>query len=89
MIATAIDVILVLVPLEAAGLVLWFRRTGQGIPPRRLLANIAAGFSLMLGVRLALAEAGDGPIAACLFIALLAHLLDLASRWQTRSPAKP
>ena len=82
MIATAIDAILVLVIVEGLALVVLYRRSGRGIAPRRLLGNLAAGFFLMLATRLALAEAGDGPIAVCLLAALVAHLLDLAARWR-------
>ena len=82
MIATALDAILVFVIVEGIALVLLFRRTGRGIAPRRLLGNLAAGFFLMLAVRLALAQTGDGPIAACLLGALAAHVGDLAMRWR-------
>lgn len=81
MIATALDVILVLVVVEALGLVFVHRTTGRGIRPAPLLANLAAGFSLMLATRLALGEASDAVIALCLLAALAAHLADLASRW--------
>jgi hypothetical protein len=83
LIAQAIDVILLLVPLEGAALVVLYRRTGRGIAPRRLLGNLAAGFFLMLGTRLALGQVGDGPIAACLLAALAAHVTDLAARWRS------
>lgn len=82
MLAHLIDAILVLVPVEAAALILLYRRTGRGIAPRRLLATIAAGFFIMLAVRLAIAQAGDGPIAACLLASFFAHIADLAGRWR-------
>ena len=87
MIAVATDAILVLVILEAVALVLYHRRTGRGIAPSRLLGNLAAGFCLVLAVRLALAGTsrtlgGEAAIGAALFAALIAHLVDLASRWR-------
>ena len=85
LLATAIDVILVLVVLEGCGLV-WLRRaTGRGPAPRAVLAMLAAGFFLMLATRLALGDAGAGPIAACLLGSLAAHVFDLAGRWPTSS----
>ncbi len=88
MIALAVDAILVLVPLEALGLVLWRARTGRGIAPRRLLGNLAAGFCLTAALRCALA--GSPPrlsvqagIAVLLLAAGIAHLIDLVGRWRT------
>ncbi len=87
MIAAAVDVILVLVVVEAAGLVIYNLRTRRGIPARLLLGNLAAGFCLMLAIRLSLSWPASDPkrqaaIAAALFAALLAHAFDLFSRWQ-------
>ena len=82
MIAGAVDVILVLVVLEGLGLILLNRATGRGPPARGVPAMLAAGFFLMLAVRLSLAGAGDGPLAACFLAALVAHLADLAQRWR-------
>ncbi|MBE7220795.1 MAG: hypothetical protein INR64_20195 [Caulobacteraceae bacterium] len=81
LLAGAIDVILLLVGLEALALVLWHRATGRGPAPRAILAMLAAGFFLMLATRLALGDAGTGLIAACLLAALAAHVGDLAARW--------
>ena len=87
MMALATDAILALVVVEAAALVLYHLRTGRGIKPARLLANLAAGFCLVLAVRLALSVGdtsfvGETAIGAALFAALLAHVVDLAGRWQ-------
>lgn len=81
MIAIAIDAILVLVVIEGLGLVLVRRATGRGPRAGAVPAMLAAGFFLMLAVRLALAGAGEGALAACLLASLVAHLLDLAGRW--------
>ena len=82
MIALAVDAILVLVLFEGATLVLLRQRTGRGIPSARLIANLAAGFSLMLALRLALAGAPAAWLALCLLAALLAHVADLAQGWR-------
>ncbi len=88
MIALALDVILVLVLAEGLALVALHRFTGAGIPPRRLIGTLAAGFFLMLATRLALAAgaqgtlAAQGAVAACLLAALIAHVADLAVRWR-------
>lgn len=76
-----IDLILVLVVLEAVALVVYHRRTGRGIAPAALLFNLAAGALLLLAARGALTGAAWPWIAAALFGALCAHLLDLAQRW--------
>ena len=86
MITFATDAILALVVAEAAILVLYNRRTGRGIRPSRLCANLAAGFFLVLAVRLAMATdahgaLGQAAIGAALLGALLAHIVDLAGRW--------
>lgn len=82
MLAIALDLILAFVLVEAVALTLLFRRKGRGIPPGQILGTLAAGFFLMLAARLAMADVGDGPLAACLLAALVAHLTDLASRWR-------
>ena len=86
MIAVAIDAILVLVIVEGLALALLHRRTGTGPGPRALWPNLAAGFLLMLGVRVALLAGPpsvglQAALAAVLGAALVAHVVDLACRW--------
>ena len=91
MIAITVDAILVLVVVEGIALTVFFRRTGRGVVPATLWPNLAAGFLLALAVRVAL---GGGPpplgtqatLAAVLGCALVAHLLDLRSRWNADPP---
>lgn len=90
MIAIAVDAILALVVIEGIALTMVYARTGQGVPPATLWPNLAAGFLLALAVRVALgngvmALGSQGAIAAVLGCALVAHLLDLRSRWHRRS----
>ena len=63
-IALAIDVILALVVAEGVALVALHRLTGAGIPPRRLLGTLTAGFFLMLATRLGLVAGADGTLLA-------------------------
>ena len=46
-----VDIILVLVALEAVALLVWRRRRGRGPSPIALIGNLASGASLMLAVR--------------------------------------
>lgn len=86
MITGAVDTILVLVVVEGIALTIFHRRTGRGVAPATLWPNLAAGFLLALAVRIALAGAPtalglQAAVAAVLGCALVAHLLDLRSRW--------
>lgn len=76
----AIDWILVLMAVEAVTLLLYRARTGRGVAPLPLLANLAAGACLLLALRAALT--GSAPILMWLLlgVALVAHLLDLLLR---------
>ena len=76
-----IDLILVLVLAEAAGLILLHRATGRGIAASALLANLAAGAFLLAALRCGLSGAGDGWVGLFLALALAAHLTDLRARW--------
>ena len=75
-----VDLILVLVVLEAAWLVLRHRRTGRGPAPADLLGNLLSGALLMLAVRGALVGAAWPWIALCLAGSFVAHLADLRRR---------
>lgn len=75
--------LIVLLMLLEAGVLLWLRRrSGGAVPPLGVLAMIAAGVCLMLALRAALVDAGVASIATWLGLALLAHAGDLAMRWQ-------
>ena len=80
-----LDAILAAVVFEGALLLAYRARTGRGVPVAGLLANLASGFSLMLALRIAVGAGGASPwIAPVLLAALLAHLADLAQRWEGR-----
>jgi hypothetical protein len=77
-----IDLILALVLVEAGALTLLYRLTGKGVPPRELAGLLLAGGFLLLAVRAALVGASWIWIGLWLFLALIAHLADLAMRWR-------
>lgn len=76
-----IDLILGLMVVEAIALALYHARTGRGIAPRRLYANLLAGACLMLALRASLTGAGVPHVASWLLLGLVAHLADLGTRW--------
>ncbi len=80
--AWLVDLVLAIVVLEAVALGVFWRRTGRGVPPARLLPFLAAGAALLLALRGALTGAGPAWIAAWLAVAGLAHLWDLKGRWR-------
>jgi hypothetical protein len=77
-----VDAILALVALEAFA-VLGFRAvSGRGPAPLPFVANLLAGTFLLLALRNALNGAAWMWIAASLAAGLVAHLADLAARWE-------
>ncbi len=77
-----VDLILLVVVLEAAALLLYWSRSRRGIAPLDLLPNLCAGAFLLLALRAALA--GSGWMVANFFLAAagLAHLIDVYRRWR-------
>lgn len=71
-----------LVLLEAVFLAWLWRARGLGIAPRAILSNLLSGACLMLAVGSALADAPWWDVAIFLILSLVAHLADLALRWQ-------
>lgn len=76
-----IDLILMLMGLEAMVLAALYYMRGKGIAPLRLLPNLLAGACLMLALRAALTGAGTTVIGAWLALGLVGHLVDLGQRW--------
>ncbi|MDR7036329.1 MULTISPECIES: hypothetical protein [Methylobacterium] len=81
-----VDLILALVALEALALLAYRARTGRGPAPPAILCNLGSGAALMLALRAGLTGAAWWQIAACLALALVAHLGDLALRLRERRP---
>lgn len=77
-----VDAILAFMVLEALLLVAYRSRTGRGIATADLLANLAAGATLLLALRAALTGGPWTWVAGALAAALVAHVADLARRWQ-------
>ena len=79
-VATIVDVVLAVVVLETIVLMVVGRRWTGRSPARSLLPNLAAGLFLVLALRSAVHGGGVVPIAACLALAGLSHLVDLLGR---------
>jgi hypothetical protein len=77
-----VDLILIIVAIEAACLVIYWRSTGRGVSPGDLLPNLFAGAFLLLALRLSLRGAGWQLCCGSLAAAGLAHLVDLGRRWR-------
>jgi hypothetical protein len=83
-----IDAVLALIGVEGLGLLIWRAKTGTGPAPRALIANLAAGACLLLVVRALITGAGLIATFVPMTLALVAHGLDLAARWE-RTPKAP
>ncbi len=83
-----IPVILGGMALEAVILVLLFRRTGQGVPPRSLLPGLGAGACLIGGAGLAMQGTWWVWTGLLLLAGGLLHAVDLRGRWQ-HAPRNP
>jgi hypothetical protein len=79
---TLLDALLSLIAVEAALLLWWHRRTGDGLRPAVLLPTLAAGGGIVLAWRASVADASPLWVGAAMAVAGTAHLLDLARRWQ-------
>lgn len=76
-----VDLILLLIAVEAALLYALTRWIGRGPSLAELLPNLLAGAFLLLALRAVITGAEWKWTAACLAAALVAHLADLRSRW--------
>jgi len=77
-----LDVILLGMAVEAAGLVFFHRRTRRGVPPGALLPNLLSGMCLLLAMRAGLAGFWWGWTSLSLLAAGALHGVDLWRRWQ-------
>ncbi len=77
-----IDAIIVLMLIEGAAL--WTIRTRykRGLPVRAIVTLLASGSALMLALRAALTGAPWEHVSGFLIAGLIAHLVDVASRWE-------
>ena len=79
-----VDLILGLMLLEGLALAALWAWGGRGVPPLALWANLAAGATMLLALRLALTGASWVWVWLSLLVALLAHVADLGVRWTKR-----
>lgn len=77
----AVDLVLMLVLLEALLLTAMHYVGSRGPALRNVLPNLVSGGALLVTVRLAIADAGWVWLGSMLLLALLAHLVDLGLRW--------
>jgi hypothetical protein len=77
-----VDAILAFMVIEGVILIAYQRRTGRGIAPASVIANLAAGGGLLLALRATIAGWGVLAISACLGLSFAAHLADLQRRWR-------
>jgi hypothetical protein len=77
-----VDAIVALVAVEGVVLVLWRALTGGGLAVVQILANLSSGAALLLALHMAITGASSTSVLALLSVALVAHVADLASRWE-------
>jgi hypothetical protein len=77
-----VELILVLVAIEVALLLIFWRSKGRGVSPGDLLPNLCAGAFLLLALRLSLGGAGWQLCCGSLAAAGASHLIDLNRRWR-------
>jgi hypothetical protein len=77
-----IDAILALMALEAIVFATIRSRYGRGLPLRAIATLLASGAALMLALRAALTGASWELVSAFLIIGLIAHLVDVITRWE-------
>jgi hypothetical protein len=77
-----VDLILIVVVIEAAVLLSVWRYARRGIAPGDLLPNLCAGGFLLLALRITLGGAGWMSACGCLAAAGVAHLIDVSRRWR-------
>lgn len=78
-----VDLVLLIVILEAGVLVAYFLFKRRGIPLADLLPNLFAGVFLLLALRTVIV--GGGWMTACVYLAAagLSHVIDLKRRWRS------
>jgi hypothetical protein len=80
-----VDAIIALVAVEGIVLVVWRALTGGGLTVAETLANLSSGAALLLALRMAITDGLSASVLALLSVALIAHVADLASRWEAGS----
>jgi hypothetical protein len=81
----SIDLVLLLIGLEAMVLIVLWRMRRCPLPPLATLLILAPGTCLLLAARAALAGASWVWVSSLFLVALFIHLVDLRQRWQERN----
>ena len=84
-----VDAIIALVAVEGIVLVVWRALTGGGLTVVQTLANLSSGAALLLALRMSITGGLSASVLALLSVALIAHVADLASRWEVSSGRLP
>ncbi|MBK1716639.1 hypothetical protein [Thiocystis violacea] len=85
----SIDLVLLLIGLEAIVLMVLWRMGRCPLPPLSTLLILAPGTCLLLAARAALSGASWVWVSSLFLVALFIHLVDLRQRWQERSRQNP
>lgn len=78
-----VDLVLIFLVIETIAIVVWWRWKRRGIAPADFLPGMCSGALMLLALRAVLADAGWALPTICLLAAGVAHLIDVARRWQT------
>ncbi|MBK1721185.1 hypothetical protein [Thiocystis violacea] len=81
----SIDLVLLLIGLEAIVLMVLWRMRRCPLPPLATLLILAPGTCLLLAARAAITGASWVSVSSLFLVALVIHLVDLRQRWQERS----
>lgn len=76
-----VDGIVILMLVELVALAAVRKKTQRGLSAPKLFMNLAAGVALLLSLRAALTDHPWQAVALWLFVALIAHVVDLRLRW--------
>jgi hypothetical protein len=77
--------ILLVMTLELSVIWVYHSLTKKGIPPRQAIANLAAGGGIVLAMGLIVEGVASHWVALLLLVALLAHCVDIAFRWNAHA----
>jgi hypothetical protein len=82
--ARAVELVLILIGLEAVLLIGLWRFGLCPLPPRSILLILAPGTCLLFAAHAALSGATFEIVSSLFLLALIIHLIDLRQRWRER-----
>ena len=77
-----VDIVLIVVVLEAIALLAYWRWKRRGVAPADPLPGLCSGALMLLALRAVLAGSGWMIPTLCLTAAGVAHLIDVTRRWR-------